>query len=102
MRRLAAVAAVLLAFHVSTGVAEPAHTGYPDSIAVLGDSDSTGYNSAVPAHDAKQNSWESGTNPLVDSLYLRILAANPRIRGHNANWAQDGAKAADLLGQARS
>jgi len=96
---LAFVAAAVLA----TGVgAEPRHVGYPSSIAVLGDSYSTGYNSTRPAQDAKENSWTTGTNPAVASVYLRLLALNPKIRGHNANWAKDGAASADLLGQAQA
>jgi lysophospholipase L1-like esterase len=83
-------------------LAGTAHAAVPSSIAVLGDSDSTGYNSATPARDAKENSWTTGTNPAVQSLYLRLLAVNPKIRNRNANWAKDGAAAADMLIQAQS
>ncbi len=102
MARLTLLALIVLASVAGSARAEGAHVGYPSSIAVLGDSDSTGYNSAVPARDAKQNSWATGTNAAVDSIYLHILAASPKIRSHSANWAKDGAAAADMLNEARS
>jgi hypothetical protein len=37
----------------------------------------------------------------VNSLYRRILARNPRIKGHNINLAKDGATVRELLEQAR-
>src|SRR4051812_14520816 len=95
---LSIVAAALVA--APTGLAEPAHVGYPSSMLALGDSDSTGYNSGSPGRDAPANSWSTGTNPAVNSQYSRILAANPRIRGHAVSYAKDGAVAADLASQA--
>jgi hypothetical protein len=64
--------------------------GYPDSIVALGHSGVTGYDSdpSRPEADATANSWITGTNPAVDSLYQRILARNPRINGHNTNLGQ--------------
>ena len=58
--------------------------GYPDSITVLGHSGSTGENSDPdqPGVEVRENSWATGTNPEVDSLYLRILEHNPAIEGH--------------------
>jgi lysophospholipase L1-like esterase len=103
MRFGGSVASLLAALVLAgTAAAESGHAGYPSSIAVLGDSDSTGYNSAIPARDAKANSWLTGTNPAVDSIYLRLLALDPKIRGRNANWATDGAKAVDMVGQAQA
>ena len=46
---------------------------------------------------APENSWATGTNPAVDSVYLRILARNPKIRGHNVNLAQDSATVRQLV-----
>jgi len=90
---------------VASGAAPPqrTYTGYPNSIAVLGHSGATGYNSDPrrPRADAKANSWATGTNPAVKSVYLRLLAKNPKIRGHNVNLAQDGAKVAELVKQAK-
>jgi hypothetical protein len=51
--------------------------------------------------DVPRNSWATGTNPKVDSIYLRILAHNPLIKGHAVNLAQDGARVEDLKEQAR-
>ena len=77
--------------------------GYPDSIAVLGHSGATGEDSdpAQPHVEIRTNSWATGTNPRVDSVYERILAKNPAIRGHDFNLAHAGATVDDLLGQAQ-
>ena len=75
---------------------------YPDSLAVVGHSQATGENT-VPYEngDTKTNTWASGTNPAVRSIYLRILAAHPQIKGHVTNAAQGGATIADIEQQAR-
>ena len=80
----------------------PANTGYPDSIAVLGHSGATGENSDPkrPSVEVRANSWATGTNPKVDSVYLRILARNPAIKGHNSNYAEAGANVQALAAQA--
>jgi len=80
----------------------PAYTGYPNSIAVLGHSGATGENSDPkrPGVEVRENSWATGTNPKVDSVYLRILARNPAIRGHNDNYAEAGADIQALSAQA--
>jgi len=71
-------------------------------IIALGHSALTGENSdpqsvGVPA---PQNSWATGTNPAVDSIYQRLAAADPATRGHVVNEAAGGAPAATLVGQA--
>lgn len=77
--------------------------GYPNSIAVLGHSGATGYNSdpKSPGQDTRANSWATGSSPAVKSVYLRILARNPGIKDHNANLAVDGSDVTDLVRQAR-
>jgi hypothetical protein len=82
---------------------EPAQARYPNSIAVLGHSGATGESSDPnrPGVEVRANSWATGTNPAVNSLYLRILAENPGIEGHSFNLAQGGAKVRDLVRQAR-
>jgi GDSL-like Lipase/Acylhydrolase family len=77
--------------------------GYPSSIAVLGHSGATGEDSdpAQPHVEIRTNSWATGTNPRVNSVYQRILAKNPAVRGHNVNLAHAGATVDDLLGQAQ-
>lgn len=83
--------------------AERAQARYPNSIVVLGHSGATGESSdpRFPGVEVRENSWATGTNPAVKSLYLRILAKNPRIKGRNFNFARGGAKVSDLLVQAR-
>jgi GDSL-like Lipase/Acylhydrolase len=76
--------------------------GYPSSIAVLGHSGATGEGSDPdrPGEEVRANSWATGTNPHVNSLYLRILAKNPAIKGRNLNLAQAGASVDQLVLQA--
>ena len=75
---------------------------YPNAIVVLGHSGATGYDSdpKAPETDARQNSWATGDNPAVDSIYLRLLALNPAVRGHNTNLAVAGTGVNELAGQA--
>jgi hypothetical protein len=75
---------------------------YPNSIVVLGHSGATGYDSdpKAPETDATQNSWATGDNPKIRSIYLRLLALNPAVRGHNTNLAVDGTGVGELAGQA--
>lgn len=80
------------------------YVGYPNSMAVLGHSGATGESSdpRYPGLVLGQNSWATGTNPKVKSIYLRILALNPTIKGHNINLAQGGATVRGLVEQART
>jgi hypothetical protein len=66
--------------------------GYPGSVAILGDSRGTGADTDPnnPNTDVPSNDWATGTNPVVDSVYRRLLARDPAIKGHNYNLAQDG------------
>lgn len=68
------------------------YIGYPSSMVVLGDSAAIGENSDPnrPGVIVHANSWATGTNPAVNSLYRRLLAHNPSIRGHNVNLAEPG------------
>jgi hypothetical protein len=98
--------AVSVGLAAGVGVEPGATAGtaaYPNSIAVLGHSGATGYDSdpAHPRRDVRANSWATGTNPAVNSVYRRILAVNPGIEGHNINLAQDGATVHELLLQAK-
>jgi hypothetical protein len=80
-----------------------ARPAYPDSIAVLGHSGATGEDSdpSRPHVEVRENSWATGTNPAVNSVYQRILARNPRILGHAVNLAQAGASVHRFVEQAR-
>jgi hypothetical protein len=71
-------------------------------IIALGHSALTGENSDPqrPGVVAPQNSWATGTNPAVDSIYQRFAAVDPASRGHAVTAAFGGATAATLVGQA--
>ena len=71
-------------------------------IIALGHSGLTGENSDPqdPFLPAVQNSWATGTNPAVDSIYQRLAAADPAFLGHAVNAASGGAPAASLVEQA--
>jgi hypothetical protein len=86
----------------SSTPAPKATPGYPSSIAVLAHSGATGEDSDPrrPGEEVRANSWATGTNPEVKSLYSRILAQNPAIEGHAFNFAVGGATVDDLLSQA--
>src|SRR4051794_36225104 len=74
----------LLALAPAAGAGAAAATKLPSSLVVLGNSVAAGYG-ADPAHpysDAPAYSWATGSNAAVDSVYSRILAANPAARGH--------------------
>jgi lysophospholipase L1-like esterase len=73
-------------------------TRYPNSVVVLGHSGTTGANSDPDQQgsDARQNSWATGDNPEVDSIYQRLLAVNPAVRGHNSNFGIDGSTVNNL------
>jgi lysophospholipase L1-like esterase len=102
VRGLAAAALVALVL-VGTASAEPAHVGYPSSMASTGDSITRGFNDCgFPYIDCPASSWSTGTNSTVNSHYRRILAVNPAIAGRNANDATTGADMADLLGQVQA
>ena len=42
------------------------------------------------------NSWATGTNPDVNSVYLRMVASHPATKDHAANTARGGAIASEL------
>lgn len=51
------------------------------SIAALGASAETGFATAGAFAEAPANSWVTGTNPAVRSIYLRLRELNPAIAG---------------------
>jgi hypothetical protein len=71
-------------------------------IIALGHSGLTGENSDPKrrGEPAPQNSWATGTNPAVNSIYQRLVAVDPTARGHAVNEATGGAGADALAGQA--
>jgi PKD repeat protein len=72
----------------------------PSSMAAVGDSITQAASSGGSlGADYPENSWSTGTNTNVNSHYLRLLAWNPAISGHNYNRSVSGAKMVDLNGQ---
>ncbi len=85
----------------SSGALPTADSSYPSSIVAIGHSGLTGYDSDpdVPATDVRANSWATGANPEVDSVYQRIVALNPAAKDHAANFAIDGSGVDSLVDQ---
>jgi hypothetical protein len=104
MRRLLITVLVLAAVVPATRVfAGERASQYPSAITVIGGIDALapGSDPKHPFRVAPQNSWATGTNPAVKSVYLRLLAADPSIKGHTTNLAQDGALLTDVAAQVR-
>ena len=77
-----------------------AYTGYPDSVAAIGHSAVTGEGTQPGGQEVKANSWATGSNPEVNSVYLRLLQAHPAIKGHVVNFGTGSADVESLAGQA--
>ena len=87
---------------VAPSASSASETG-PGGIVVIGHSGATGYNSNLshPGEDFKANSWATGSNPDVDSIYLRSLATDPTVEGKAWNYAISGSEVTSLLAQAK-
>jgi hypothetical protein len=74
----------------------------PVGIIAIGHSGLTGESSDPdrPGEDARQNSWATGTNADVESVYTRMIALRPETQGHASNRAEGGAVSGQLAGQA--
>jgi lysophospholipase L1-like esterase len=85
----------------SAASSQGAATPELDSMVVLGHSGTTGYDSdpKQPGADVRENSWATGTNPKVDSIYLRLLADHPALEGHATSLGVDGSTVDDLAAQ---
>ena len=81
--------------------ARAAASAYPSSIAAIGHSDTNGSGVKGPRTNWVHSSWVTGDSPAVQSVYSRILARNPAIRGNKFNLAINGADAASMLLQAK-
>jgi len=98
-RRLFGVLAGLIAVLLLPS-APAAADGPPSSMAAMGDSITRGFNACGWYVDCTYRSFSTGGSTLVNSHYLRILAKNPAVSGHNYNDARSGAKASAMPGQA--
>lgn len=89
----------------ATASADPAVPAavLPDSMAVIGDSLSQGFDACCFWGARPQHSWATGSEATdgIQSHYERLLAANPAIEGHAHNFANLGAHMADGPAQAR-
>jgi lysophospholipase L1-like esterase len=90
---------IMLMLVLSSAQPASAAVTYPNSITALGDSITTAYDSLALGNNFG-NSWSTGTNLLVNSIYMRIFVVNPAIQGKAANLAVSGTKMVDLKGQA--
>lgn len=74
----------------------------PVGVIAIGHSGLTAENSdpVRPWQPALENSWATGTNPEVRSIYQRLVEIWPETEGHVANTAQGGAPALTLASQA--
>lgn len=99
-RRLHVLLFAIVAVALLAPATAAARVALPRSIASTGDSltraAGTGF---LPWTDNPAGSWSTGTDPSVNSHYLRLLALNPKIRGKNYNDARSGAKMGELSTQ---
>lgn len=103
MRRvlILAVLGALVATPASRAVRSSSGAEYPSSMAAIGDSVTTARcSSATSCSNAFANSWATGSSRAVASHFLRIKAANPRIRGHASNVAVNGSGMSTFASQA--
>jgi hypothetical protein len=86
---------------VHTSPAAVASTPSLDSIVVLGHSGTTGYgsDSSDPQGDVRENSWATGANPQVNSIYQRLRATHPALAKHATSLGVDGSTVDDLPAQ---
>lgn len=70
----------------------------PASIAAVGDSITRGFDACTVLSDCPEVSWATGTSDQVDSLAVRLLG-RAKAADHSWNYAETGARMADLPGQ---
>ena len=90
-----------------TRVGAGAPPKFPASMAAIGDSITQAYDSLGPAGflmSEPQLSWATGyaSAKKVNSQYLRLLAVDPKIKGHEHNDSVVGAKVNALLAQVQA
>lgn len=83
-----------------TAAARVEGPGIPTSMAALGDSLTSGFGADGRPDADPARSWATGSDPAVESHYLRLLARTPFIVGRAGNYARVGARMVDLLAQA--
>jgi hypothetical protein len=112
LRLLALVLAAALGLGACSGSGDepaasgPTHTPATrtpelDAIGVIGHSGATGADSLGDGQDVRTNSWATGANDEVDSIYERLLVNHPALEDHNWNEAISGSDVTSLMGQAQ-
>ncbi len=105
MRRICCFTAVALIVAASpigaAGSASAAPKHYPRVMAAAGDSITRAFDVGwcCILRDDPSRSWSTGSDPAVDSHYLRLLALDRRIAGNANNDAASGARMSGLAGQ---
>ncbi len=97
-----AALALLVALSGCTGATKPSSPASVGSIAAMGDSISRAFDGCTFLQDCLRTSWVTGTDPVVQSHYSRLVARNPALSGRAFNEARVGATSADLPRQAAS
>jgi lysophospholipase L1-like esterase len=71
---------------------------HPEGVIALGHSGMTGFQSDPehPGENVIGNSWATGSNPEVNSVYQRLVAIRPKTQGLVANVSRNGEKADGL------
>ncbi|WP_338696161.1 SGNH/GDSL hydrolase family protein [Streptomyces sp. Q6] len=72
----------------------------PRSVAAVGDSITRGFDACSVLSDCPEVSWATGSDAQVKSLAVRLLGKS-RAASHSWNYAQTGARMADLPEQMR-
>jgi hypothetical protein len=87
-----------------TTTTSPADADHPRGVIAFGHSALTGLSADPdrPQENSPKSSWATGTDPKVDSVYLRLVKVRPETQGSVANTAENGAKAATLQAQAEA
>ena len=101
---LLAISAVAVAAQDEEAAASPSPVTGPVGVIAIGHSGLTGQNtdpSLPPYSPVFENSWATGSNPEVDSIYQRLVAVRPETEGHVSNQAVGGARSNTLAYQAK-
>lgn len=71
---------------------------HPEGVIAVGHSGMTGFQSDPerPGENVVENSWATGSNPAVNSVYQRLVAVRPKTQGRVANVSRNGEKADGL------
>ena len=82
----------------ATGAPSGVDADHPEGVIALGHSGMTGFQSDPehPGENVVDNSWATGSNPEVNSVYERLVAVRPKTQGLVANVSRNGEKADGL------